>query len=305
MQNRLTVILLTFNEEQNLPECFESIKTLNANLFVVDSFSTDGTVEFLKKNQINYVQHPFENYANQRNWAQQHNPFNTEWVFHLDAGERFTEELTDWLKNKFDPENNLADGYMFSRRTMIFGKEVYHGGQYPNFHLRLFRAVKGKCEEKLYDQHFVVAGNVKAIKHRIDIIDTVLDSWHNFIEAHNRWALYEAIEIVKQNQADTGEVKSRLFGSPIERRRWFKNNIFQKAPLFIRSLLFFLYRYIFRFGFLDGKTGLAFHFLQGFWFRFLIDANVLEIRVKLPTYHNSLKELVFHEYGEKFVRLVE
>ena len=299
----LTIILLTFNEENNILECIHSLKDMHANIFAVDSYSTDKTLDILTENNISFVQHPFENYAAQRNWALVNNPFKTEWVFQLDAGERFTPELVNWLNTEFKPEDTSFDGYMFSRRTMIFNKEVRHGGQYPNFHLRLFRTSKGRCENKLYDQHFVVDGNVRVIKNRVDIIDTVLDSWHNFIQAHNRWALYEAIEIVHRKQKETGEVKPRLFGSPIERQRWLKNNIFQKAPLFLRSFLFFIYRYFIRLGFLDGKTGLTFHFLQGFWFRFLIDANVMEIRNKLSKY-NSLKELVEKEYGERFVKLV-
>lgn len=299
----LTIILLTFNEENNLEHCLKSIEGIEANLFVVDSYSTDKTLEILKTKDITFVQHPFDNYAAQRIWAQQNNPFNSEWVFHLDAGERFTPELIQWLKKDFNPNDSAIDGYMFSRRTMIFGKEIRHGGQYPNFHLRLFRTSKGKCEEKLYDQHFVVNGTTRVIKNRVDIIDTVLDSWHNFIQAHNRWALFEAIEIVKKEK-ETGDVKPRLFGSPIERRRWLKNNVFQKAPLFIRAFLFFNYRYFVRLGFLDGKLGLAFHFIQGCWFRFLIDANVLEIHGKMPKYNHSLPDLVKNEYGERFVKLV-
>lgn len=302
---KFTIIILTFNEETNLPACLKSFEGLDVNVFVVDSYSTDKTIEFLEAAKINYVQHPFENYAAQRNWALANNPFNEEWVFQLDAGERFTPELVNWLNHHFDPEHSAVDGYMFSRRTMIFDKEVRHGGQYPNFHLRLFRSSKGKCEEKLYDQHFVVNGKTQVIKNRVDIIDTVLDSWHNFVQAHNRWALYEAIEIVQKNQKDAGEVKLRFWGTPIERQRWLKNNIFQKAPLFSRSFMFFIYRYFFRLGFLDGKTGLAFHFLQGFWFRFLIDANVMEIRNKLPGYNFSLKALVQTEYGDRFLKLVK
>lgn len=300
----LTIIILTFNEENNIIPCLESFKGVSANVFVVDSFSTDKTIDLLKENQITFVQHPFENYSAQRNWALANNPFQTEWVFQLDAGERFTPELVNWINSKFNPKDTTVDGYMFSRRTMIFGKEVRHGGQYPNFHLRLFKANKGKCENKLYDQHFVVEGNKKVIKNRVDIIDTVLDSWMNFVQAHNKWAMFEAIEIIKKEK-ETGDVRPKFFGSPIERRRWLKNNIFQKAPLFLRAFMFFFYRYFIKLGFLDGKTGLAFHFIQGCWFRFLIDANVMEIRHKMKTGNKSFETLILDEYGERFAVLVK
>jgi glycosyltransferase involved in cell wall biosynthesis len=278
MKNLFTIIILTYNEENNLPECLESIAQVDAPIFVVDSFSKDRTLDLLEQHQIVYQQHAFENYSRQRNWAQANNPFNTEWVLHLDAGERFTPELVQWLNREFNPATTV-DGYMFSRRTMFFGKWIRYGGHYPNYHLRLYRTTKGKCEDKVYDQHFVVSGHTEVVKAGIDIIDTVTDTLQNFTVGHARWAAFEANELLTATQ-EKGDVKARLTGTPIERRRWFKNNVFQKTPLFMRSFLYFFYRYFFKLGFLDGKMGLVFHLLQGFWFRFLIDAMVLEFKTK-------------------------
>ncbi|MEK6481643.1 glycosyltransferase family 2 protein [Catalinimonas sp. 4WD22] len=271
----LTIILLTYNEEENLPDCLNSMSELNAPIFAVDSYSTDRTLEILETHAIPFLQHPFENYACQRNWAQINSPFDTEWVFHLDAGERMTPELVSWLNQKFDP-NADVDGFMFSRRTLFFGKWIKHGGHYPNFHLRLFRKTKGYCENKVYDQHFIVDGNKRVVPAGFDIIDTVTDTLKNFTVNHARWAQLEADEIVA-NKKMKGEVKASFFGSPIERRRWLKNNIFQRAPIFVRSFSYFIYRYFIKLGFLDGKWGLVFHLLQGFWFRFLVDSMVLEL----------------------------
>ena len=278
MDYPFTIILLTYNEEVNLPVCLASLAGIKAPIFVVDSGSKDNTLALLEQQNIPYLQHPFENYSRQRNWAQAHNPFNTEWVFHLDAGERFTPELVQWLNNNFNPAQ-AVDGYMFSRRTMFLGKWIRYGGHYPNFHLRLYRTTKGKCEDKVYDQHFVVDGVTEVVKAGTDIIDTVTDTLQNFTQGHARWAAFEANEIISAT-TEKGDVKVNFFGTPIERRRWFKNNVFQKTPLFVRSFLYFFYRYFFKLGFLDGKMGLVFHLLQGFWFRFLIDAMVLEARTK-------------------------
>lgn len=298
-----TILLLTYNESANLPACLKSLEEVNVPIFVVDSYSTDNTLDILTSHGIKYVQHPFENYAKQRNWSQENNPYKTEWVFHLDAGERFTSELVAWLNTSFDPKG-AVDGYMFSRRTLIFGKWVKYGGHYPNFHLRLYRWQKGNCEDKVYDQHFVVNGDSKTVKAGVDIIDTVMDSWQSFSIGHARWSVFEAIEILAATE-EKGEVKPKLFGSPIEQRRWLKNNVFQKSPLFLRAFLYFFYRYFLRLGFLDGATGLAFHLLQGFWFRFLIDAVVLELRTKMKKENCSLKEIVRNEYGERYVKILE
>ena len=280
------ILLLTYNEEQNLPACLQSMTQLKAPIFAVDSFSTDRTLAILEDHHIPYLQHPFEHYAAQRNWAQAHIPYETTWVFHLDAGERMTPELVHWLNEKFDARS-AANGFMFSRRTLFFGKWIKHGGHYPNYHLRLYRASQGHCENKVYDQHFIVKGKKQVIPAGIDIIDTVADSMKHFTVSHARWAQLEAAEIMS-NQKVKGEVQARLFGSPIERRRWLKNNLFQKTPIFLRSFLYFFYRYFFKLGFLDGTMGLAFHLLQGFWFRFLVDAMVLELRCKQAGGQNSV-----------------
>jgi glycosyltransferase involved in cell wall biosynthesis len=278
MDPSFTIILLTFNEEENLPICLQSLSGIKAPIFIVDSYSTDQTVSIIKSHRISYLQHHFENYSRQRNWAQANNPYQTNWVFHLDAGERFTPELVYWLNNHFVSSGNI-DGYMFSRRTVFFGKWIRYGGHYPNYHLRLFKTSKGKCENKVYDQHFVLNGHLEVVKKGTDIIDTVTDSLQNFTIGHARWAGFEANEILN-SASQKGDVKVNLFGTPIERRRWFKNNIFQKTPLFIRSFLYFFYRYFIKLGFLDGKRGLVFHLLQGFWFRFLVDAMVLELKLR-------------------------
>lgn len=288
MKAKLTVIILTFNEEKNISGCLDSLKDLDVNIFVVDSFSTDNTLNILKDRNIKYVQHPFEHYSAQRNWAQKNNPFSTEWILNLDAGERLTTEMANWLRESFTP-NEEIDGYMFSRRTEFMGKWIKYGGHYPNYHLRLFRVSKGRCEDKVYDQHFVVDGKTETLPAGIDIIDTVMDNLKDFSISHAKWAVFEAIEVIKA-EMQTGEVDAKLTGNPIERRRWFKNNIFQKTPLFVRSLLYFLYRYFLKLGFLDGKKGLIFHFLQGFWFRFLVDSNIVFIQDQLKRNH-TLQEI--------------
>lgn len=297
----ITIILLTFNEEKNLPACLASLEHLELPVFVVDSFSTDATLSLLEEKGIPYIQHPFENYARQRNWAQENNPYQTDWVFHLDAGERLTPELVHWLQYEFAPTTPY-DGFMFSRKTLFFDRWIRYGGHYPNYHLRLYRSGMGHCEAKMYDQHFVCKGKVKVVKAGADIIDTVADNLKDFTLSHTRWALFEAVELLAARQ-QTGEVKMNLFGTPIERRRWLKNKVFQQSPLFLRSFLYFFYRYFIKAGFLDGKTGLVFHFLQGFWFRFMVDAMILELQLKMKKEQKSLRQIVEEEYDPKLLKL--
>jgi len=277
MTDNLTIIVLTYNEENRIKKVLDSIRCVTPNVFVVDSFSTDDTVNILKECNINYAQRPFENYSKQRNWAQTNDPYNSTWVMHLDADEPITPELGRWLNSDFLSMRDNFDGFLFSRKTYFLGRWIKNGGQYPNFHLRLYKKILGKCEEKAYDQHFFLeGGNVKVIEGR-DIYNTVADSIDDLILSHNKWATLEAQEIFDGGK-DKGDVQENVFGNPIERRRWLKVYVFQKSPLFLRSFGYFFYRYIIKRGFLDGKEGLIFFVLQTFWFRFLVDAKVFEIQ---------------------------
>lgn len=276
-QPRITAIVLTYNEQDRVEPCLDSLQGVDAEVFVVDSFSTDRTLEILRARGIHFVQHEFVNYAEQRNWAQAHNPYGTQWVLHLDADERMTPELVHWINHEFAQRADGCDGFLFSRRTVFLGRWIRHGGHYPAFHLRLFKANRGHCESKAYDQHFVVSGKVAPVR-QADIIDTVTSSLEQFVAAHNRWSGLEATECVAGG--GQGEVQGAMAGNPIERRRWLKNNVFLKAPLLLRCFGYFFYRYFIRLGFLDGQEGLIFHVLQGFWFRFMIDAKIIELNRK-------------------------
>ena len=291
---KYTVVILTFNEEANIENCLDSVQLLDAPIFVVDSFSTDRTIDILEERGITYVQHPFANYSAQRNWAQANIPVPTEWVLHLDAGETATPGMVDWINTSFDPDSPKVDGYMFARRAIFLGRWIKYGGYHPIYHLRLFRRTMGRCEAKVYDQHFVVEGKKAKAGKGADMEDGVMSSLRDFTVAHARWAVFEAVELILSEE-DSGEVEARFFGTPIERTRWLKNNVFQKVPLFVRSFLYLFYRYFVKLGFLDGKEGLIFHFLQGFWFRFLIDSTIYEIKLEMKS--KPLAEVVQEKYG--------
>jgi hypothetical protein len=223
------------------------------------------------------VQRAFVNYGDQRRWAQQNIPDPTAWVFHLDADERLSLELRKWLLDEFAGMSASANGFQFSRRTVFMDRWIRWGGHYPTYHLRLFRTRLGHCENKAYDQHFVVDGPVVAVSGK-DIIDIVTSDLSSFIRTHDRWAADEALEQLQASRS--GEIRTAVTGNPIEQRRWMKRNLYERSPLFLRALLYFVYRYFFRLGFLDGKEGAIFHVLQGFWFRFLVDAKIFELKQK-------------------------
>ena len=268
-------MILTYNEEVNLPGLLDSIQGIPCSLFVLDSGSTDKTIQLAETRGAIVWQHPFDNYGAQRNRAQEMLPPEIDWVLHLDADERLTPELNREIVELFAAQGPSADGYLLCQRTVFLDRWIRHGGHYPSFHLRLFRRDRGRCETRLYDQHFVVSGRVQRLQH--DYLDVVASDLRTWTTRHARWAQLEAEEILTQ-QGSSSQVIPRLTGSPIERKRWLRKNVLYRSPLFLRAFLYFIYRYVFRGGFLDGREGLVFHFLQGCWYRFLVDSYVYESR---------------------------
>jgi glycosyltransferase involved in cell wall biosynthesis len=273
----LDIIILTFNEEKNIEACLKSVLPLHATIHIVDSGSTDNTVGICGRYTDNIHLHSFENYAAQRNWALKNLPLKGNWILNLDADHRVSQELINELQVIL--ENGIAaelNGFLISRRTIFMKKWIKHGGHYPTYHANMFRNGFGSCEEKLYDQHFLVNGKTQVLKG--DITDIITDSVNTFITRHNHWATLEAQYQLEQksNKNDTQLIKPRFWGNPMERRRYLKKK-YESFPLFVRPVLYFFTRYFLKLGFLDGKTGFIFHFLQGFWFRMLIDIKVYEL----------------------------
>jgi len=273
----ISVIVLTHDEERNIADCLRSVQGWVGEIFVVDSGSTDNTVEIARTFGATVVAHPFDNYSRQRNWALQHLPLRHDWVLHLDADHRVTDELRDTLHRVFfQPMPDDLNGFMVSRRTIFLGKWIRHGGHYPVYHAVLFRKNKGACEDKRYDQHFKVEGKIQKLQG--DITDIITDSLARFTERHNYWSSLEAAEIAQGGANDPAQLlRADPLGNPMQQRRFLKS-LYERLPLFVRPMLYFFIRYFLRLGFLDGRRGLIFHFLQGFWFRFLVDAKVYEHR---------------------------
>lgn len=270
----VAAVVLTYNEERNLPACLRSLAGWVSQLFVVDSGSTDGTVRIAEEFGAIVVKHPFEHYGAQRNWALSHLPITVPWVLNVDADERVTSELRGSIVQALASEEPLVDGFLVTRRTVFLGRWIRHGGHYPAWHLRIFRNGRGRCEERLYDQHFRLDGPVRKLDG--DLIDVLTPDIATFCRRHVRWAELEAAE--QEGGVGEGRLRGRLTGgSAIEARRWLRER-YNRLPLFFRPVLYFFYRYFVRLGFLDGVQGLIFHFLQGFWYRFLVDALIWQGR---------------------------
>jgi glycosyltransferase involved in cell wall biosynthesis len=269
----ISVVVLTFNCERSIGRTLRSLQPISDDIHVVDSFSTDRTLEICKEFDCSTVQHAFSTYADQRNWAIDTLALKYSWQLHVDADEELEPELIDRLR-QLDLRATDYDGFILGRKIVVLGRVLRFGGIAKTWHCRLFRNGKGRCEQRLYDQHFLCSG-------KIGVIDAFMrdhqeGSLSHWTIQHNRWSDLEVAEIVGgDRRGKQDQVTPKLRGTMIERKRLYKNSYY-RLPLFIRALLYFCYRYIVLFGFLDGREGLIFHVLQAFWFRFLVDAKIYE-----------------------------
>ena len=277
----ITAIVLTYNEERNLPDCLASLAGWTGEIFVVDSGSDDATLAIAERYGAQIVAHPFETHARQWTWALANLPIAHEWVLGLDADQHVTPELRDELAQRFGPGHaSLAgiDGFYVKRRQIFRGRWIKHGTYYPKYLLKLFRPDKVKFDERdLMDHHFYVAGPTAQLEHDIVEDNQKENDIAFWVAKHNRYApLHAQEELLRRREIDAWPIRAALFGSPDQRVVWLKQRWYH-LPLFLRPLIYFFYRYLLRLGFLDGKQGFIFHFLQGFWYRVLVDIHLDEL----------------------------
>lgn len=294
----ISVFILTFNESKHLERCILSIKPLTDHIYVIDSFSSDETVNIAKRLGAKVYQNNWTNHANQVNWAINNCVFKTNWIMRLDADEVITFELASELKDKLPNIGSNITGLNVKRKVFFMGKWIRFGGYYPTWLLRIWRRGKAICEQRIMDEHIkLTQGDTISLEN--DIIDENKNNLTWWTEKHNNYATKEAFELLNYiyNIHEYEQlVTPKLYGSQAERKRFLKY-LYAKIPLFVRPFLYFIYRYFFCLGFLDGKNGLIWHFLQGFWYRFLVDAKIYDIYRQAGKNRSDIIAYLKNEYG--------
>jgi glycosyltransferase involved in cell wall biosynthesis len=268
----LSVIVLTLNEELNVPTCLASVAWAE-QVFVVDSFSGDRTVEIARAHGAQVAQHTFENYARQRNWALDTLPLAFDWVLFLDADECVTPELRSEIEAVVARPVGPVRGYYLNRRFIFLGRWIRHAGWYPSWNLRLFQHRFGRYEDRPVHEHVVVQGPVGYLQH---------DLWHQdrrgleaFFSRHNRYSTLEAMARLEAERGQAQRLRGRWFGSPVERKRLLRERVWPLVPA--KPLALFLYMYLVRQGFRDGRAGFAFCVFHAFQ-EFTVGLKLAELR---------------------------
>ncbi len=292
----ITILILTKNEEDNLPKALASVRAFAKRVVVVDSGSTDRTLEIARAAGAEVYEHPWRNYAEQLNWGLESTAIDTTWTFRLDADEEVLPELAAWITANLAGVATDVDGIEVGRRMYFLGRWIRHGGMYPRHHVRIFRSGRVRCELALMDEHMVVPGRV--LRATGDIKDDNTKPLRWWIAKHNWYSDREAFDLLEREAAAKmpGLVEPRFLGTHAERIRWLKTKVYARVPAAWRSRLYFLWRYYLQLGFLDGEEGRIYHFLHAHWYRFLCDAKVMEAR-KFPKVREELVREVYKSLG--------
>ena len=261
MNKDITVIILTKNEEKNIKKCIDSAWQIAQRILVIDCGSEDKTAQLAKDNGAEVFTHAWEGHAKQFNWALDNCDIKTKWVFRLDADESISEELANEINKK--TADTTVSGFKMRWRVYFMNKWIKHGGTHKPYFLRLFVYGRGRVEEKLMDEHIIVSGEVEKLKG--DLI-------HYDYKGLNAW-LYKHIGYsdLELEMAETPLLNES--GNKIQQR---KRGFYYKLPMFLRAKLYYFYRCYVQLGFLDGREGRIFAFLQSYWYRYLVDAKIYE-----------------------------
>lgn len=286
----LTVVILTKNEEKNLRKCVESFKGAAKRFVIVDSYSIDGTEKLCEElnrelnaigARLDFYRNKWVSYADQLNWGLNNTNITTAWTMRMDADEELTEELAAEIDGKLDSLTADVSGVILRRRVYFMGRWIKHGGRYPELLLRIFRTGRAYCELKLMDEHMILKEG-KTVNFKYDLIDNNQKNLEWWTAKHNWYSNREVLDhqMTLENAMDESLENDATSSSQAKMKRVVKNGGYYKLPKFFRAHLYFIYRYYFKLGFLDGPEGRIFHFLQAYWYRFLVDAKLYECEKK-------------------------
>lgn len=270
----ITVVIITFNEAHHIARAIASVHPLARAVLVVDSFSTDATVDLARAAGARVLQHPFTSHAAQMQWALDHGGITTAWTLRLDADELIEPDLAQAIATTLPTLAADVTGVLLNRKHLFMGRWIRNGGRYPLWLLRLWRTGAGRMEARWMDEH-VVLTHGRAIRLAGGFADANTGDLSFFTAKHNGYASREAVEVLATRHALFDAAPTRLSGQA-RRKRMLKTKVYARLPLWAGPLGYFLYRYIAQRGFMDGRAGLIYHLLQGFWYRFLVAAKVAE-----------------------------
>lgn len=299
----ITAIILSFNEETHIERCIARIRDHVARIVVIDSGSSDRTAELARAAGAEVFTNPFVNQAQQFNWALANVVVETGWILRLDCDEYLDAAALDFMAGLERLQAQIA-GVEFRLKVIFKGKFVRWGGYYATDLARLWRTGRGRIEARWMDERTVVDGPV--VRAPGNLVDENLNSIGWWTEKHNRYASRHVLEMtmLRHFAYRYQDSDARLLSRKARLKRFLRNRVYLNFPLLVRPFLYWAYRYFLLLGFLDGKMGLVWHFLHGYWYYMLIDAKLVEAnRILVRRGEAALIEHFDRSHGISIVRI--
>lgn len=271
----ISAIILTFNEEIHIRRCLENAFKVAKEVFVIDCFSNDRTVEIAKECGATVLQHEYTNQAQQFQWAIDNCPVESDWVIRLDADEYLTNGFIDELFEKLDNLPVSVNGVYMKRHVRFLGKTLRFGTLRPVRLLRLWRTGTAYVEQRWMDERILLKEG-EAVTFNHWFVDENLNGLTAWTQKHNNYSNREIVTELDK--------RYHLFNSNEDASLTGRNNqkgLYYRMPRFLRALVYFILRYVVFLGFLDGVQGLIWLTLQAYWYRFLVDAKLYEMEKRL------------------------
>lgn len=297
--NKLTVIIPAFNEILHIDRCIQSVTKIASKICIVDSFSNDHTQDAARALNATVLQHSWKNYADQFQWGVDQANVKTGWVMRMDADEYLEPELQQEIQVILPTLPDDVIGVYLKRKVFFQGKWIRHGGFYPQTLLRIWRAGYGRIEQRWMDEHIVLPSNAKTITLKGHLVDDNLKGITFWIDKHNRYATREMADLlIYKYFPDHGDSALRVMNADPQARwkRILKDDVYARLPIGFRAVLYFFYRYFIKLGFLDGGKGIIWHFLQGLWYRLLVDVKVFEVESRAQGNKEKIKSILKNDY---------
>lgn len=299
MESNITVIIPTRNEIIHIERAIKNALRLTPYVYIIDSSSTDGTIEKAESLGVKVFQYEWiasSNFSKKMNWALENLPIETTWIIRLDADEYFLDETIDKLSNELEKLKPQINGVTLNRRIHFLGRWMRHGGQYPRRMIRVTRHKNANYEARWLDEHVIIKGGLIA-NLSLDFVDESMISISKWINKHNNYSTTEAIEMIHQEICTFHrEEKNYNFDKFVRKRKKEKSN-YSKLPPYWRAFIYFFYRYLIKLGFLDGYQGFLWNFLQGWWYRTIVDVKIYEIKKACGNDKDKIKGYIKKEYS--------
>lgn len=296
----ITALILSYNEEVHIARCIERLQTFVSRIVVVDSFSTDRTVEIALGMGVEVLQNSWKNYADQFQWAMDNANVATPWTMRIDCDEWLEDGLIETISRELVILPLEVSACDFKLKVVFKGQFIRWGGYYRTVLTRLWRTGAAEIEKRWMDEHIVLKHGRRHRFYGGDLVDENLKDLTWWTEKHNGYATRQMIDFISLEQP-LFPVDKRVQADSNKSAKWkrfLRNKVYAGTPLYLRAVLYFFQRYFLRLGFLDGKKGFVWHFLQGFWFFVLMDAKVDEARTYIREHGlEAFKQHLADRYG--------